>query len=278
MRQRNKTIVLIFFVVIGLAPAMQAQDLYTYEKSLEFANYLHQTGEYELAATEYKRLFFADKTNELVNTRLLDCFWNTTNYEKIIFYSRMMDSSQVMNNLKLRTYYLKSGFLVNPSAITMQSYNTLQISTSEKTYYTLSSKLLNKQWDAAKSYRSSCSDQLLQTYSPVFAQIEQTQFKKQWLAMSMSAVIPGSGKAYAGYWKDGLMSLVIIGVSAWQASRGFEQDGVKSAYGWIYAGVGMGFYLGNLYGTAKALNKKNNYLNDAIYHKTEHIFKTPYFY
>ena len=87
----------------------------------------------------------------------------------------------------------------------------------------------------------------------------------------MSMLIPGTGKMYAGYWKDGLVSLLMTSMMAWQAYRGFDQRGIKSGYGWVYTGLATGFYIGNLYGTVKAVRKFNTHFKHQTIHKIEKI-------
>jgi hypothetical protein len=91
--------------------------------------------------------------------------------------------------------------------------------------------------------------------------------------MGISAIIPGSGKIYSGYWKDGLFSLLVVSVTGIQAYRGFQKNGKNSTYGWIYLTVGTGFYVGNIYGSGKAAHKRNKTLNHSIIHKIEDLFQ-----
>jgi len=97
-------------------------------------------------------------------------------------------------------------------------------------------------------------------------QASRLPLKSPALALGMSVFVPGSGKIYAGQWKDGLFSLLFTGLSAWQAYRGFHKDGVSSFYGWLYSGISLGFYAGNLYGSYKAVSRYNYQLKHEVSH------------
>ena len=83
--------------------------------------------------------------------------------------------------------------------------------------------------------------------------------RSPFLAGTFSTLIPGMGKAYSGRWKDGLIALVFIGGTGFQAYRGFDKKGVKSVYGWIMGSLCVGFYMGNIYGSAKAAKVFNTH-------------------
>jgi TM2 domain-containing membrane protein YozV len=77
------------------------------------------------------------------------------------------------------------------------------------------------------------------------------------LAACLSAVVPGAGKAYAGRFRDGLYSLLTVGVTLWQSIDGFSDGGADSGRGWIYGTLSTGFYMGNVYGSAVAARIRN---------------------
>ena len=73
----------------------------------------------------------------------------------------------------------------------------------------------------------------------------------------MSAVIPGSGRIWLGHTWDGLFSLLTVALTAWVAVEGFQEGGVNSAQGWIFGALTVGFYAGNVYGSAVAARNMN---------------------
>jgi tetratricopeptide (TPR) repeat protein len=75
------------------------------------------------------------------------------------------------------------------------------------------------------------------------------------LAGTMSAVIPGSGQMYAEHYKDGLMAFVVNGLFIAGTIAAIDDDNYALAA--IVGGIGVPFYVGNIYGAANATRKWN---------------------
>jgi hypothetical protein len=96
--------------------------------------------------------------------------------------------------------------------------------------------------------------------------------KSPGLALAMSAIVPGTGKFYTHDYIDGIFSMLSIGVTGYQAIRGFQDKGTKSTYGWIYATVATGFYLGNVYGAFSSAKRYNKRQTDKLDQKVNAAF------
>jgi TolA-binding protein len=98
--------------------------------------------------------------------------------------------------------------------------------------------------------------------------------KSEVLAGSLSAILPGAGYAYAGDWATGAMSLAVNGAfiaATWTAlAQGLEAVGI------LAGGVGLPFYIGNIYGSVLAARKWNQAVKkkarDPIYSALEFVF------
>jgi TM2 domain-containing membrane protein YozV len=84
------------------------------------------------------------------------------------------------------------------------------------------------------------------------------------LAVALSALIPGTGKMYAGEAGDGLQSLILVGALAVLAATSFHADGVESWRGWLYASFGGLMYGGSLYGSAVSARRWNQKQEEAL--------------
>ena len=73
-----------------------------------------------------------------------------------------------------------------------------------------------------------------------------TSNKYPLLAASLSTIIPGTGRMYAGRFLDGLMGLWMVLLPG-TAAYGSLQDG-QSMKGNFFAGITLIFYLGEIYG------------------------------
>ena len=88
--------------------------------------------------------------------------------------------------------------------------------------------------------------------------------------MSLS-VIPGLGKVYAGDWKDGVVSALIVGSMGYESYVGFHARGTRSVFGWIFAGLTVGFYGGNIYGSYKSAQRYNLRMDNEIHDEVEKL-------
>jgi len=89
----------------------------------------------------------------------------------------------------------------------------------------------------------------------------------------MSAVVPGSGRIYAGRTGDGILSLLTVLLTGWQAAGGFMDDGSRSTRGWIYGAVCMGFHTGNVYGSAQAAQIYNREVDNRLKYRSSEVLR-----
>ena len=90
---------------------------------------------------------------------------------------------------------------------------------------------------------------------PLIGQYKNLPQKSEALAAILSAVIPGSGYVYAGHFGDGITAFLINGLWIAGAVTGIQAE--YYAIAGVLAGVGLPFYLGNIYGSANAAKKWN---------------------
>lgn len=88
--------------------------------------------------------------------------------------------------------------------------------------------------------------------------------KSMLLAGSLSALVPGVGKIYAGRKGNGLYTFLITSLLGAQAYEAYRKDGVKSARFIIYGSLFTSFYIGNIWGSALAVKVVKNERKDAI--------------
>jgi len=96
------------------------------------------------------------------------------------------------------------------------------------------------------------------------------KYKSPALAISLS-VIPGLGKVYTDDWKDGVVSALIVGSMGYESYVGFHARGTRSVFGWIFAGLTVGFYGGNIYGSYTSAIRYNRRLDNEIHDEAEKL-------
>jgi tetratricopeptide (TPR) repeat protein len=274
--KKKLLILLLLFKFIEIS----AQDLYDFENTKKFAEYLAKSGQFELATREFERLVFMVPQNDTLKTSLLSMYRRSGNIDEAIIRGKqlypeiynMSASSAVEYG---RILLLKSNF---KEAKTFWESNT-NISNPDKIILSATSDILQDNYKNANELLQSLKPEehkLAIDYKELASQAVAIKRKSPALAGVMSAIIPGTGRVYTKDWKDGIVSFFFVSTMAFQSYRGFVKSGVKSTRGWVYGGVGLGFYLGNIYGSvvsAKGYNKKSH---QGIRNKIENLFNSYY--
>lgn len=82
--------------------------------------------------------------------------------------------------------------------------------------------------------------------------------KSGFLAAAMSAVIPGTGKMYAGKTGEGVGALITNLILGWQFYDHYNLLGISSVRTIAYGALFSTFYLGNIYGSAISVRVLKN--------------------
>jgi len=266
---------LLSFVLLCLIFSIQAQNIHDLNHSKQFADFLYKTEQFQLAAEELERIVFLDPTDRNLKLKLIKSYRKANSYQQalnkfdILFKENLIELPPdfAEEYVKLLIFTKQDSTAYNYLSLN----KTLNPTTRQN--YQLATLLLQKKWDDSFQYamKYPVKDNTKNTNLHLLAfEAKQLKYKKPVVAGLMSAIIPGSGKAYTKNWKDAAISFIFVGVNAWQAYRGFDKYGSKSAYGWVFAGLSVGFYFGNIYGSVKSVKKYNKKLDDALYHKAEH--------
>ncbi len=251
--------VLISFLVAFHFTAAQS-DIYNYQNTVEYADYLFNSKEFDLASEEYERLLFL-KDSITFKYRLIRAYDLGGKDSHAI--KRVRDFYPNLTEVPSKVSKAYLTLLINNKAYPkvrnfLKKNNSLP--QSESLFYNASSNLLQTRWEVTYKLLKDTFQANLpfkKDYQTIAKEALEHPRKSPGLSLAMSTVVPGLGKIYSGRWKDGLVSLLFVGGTAWQGYRGFQEKGVKSVFGWIYSALGFGFYLGNLYGSYKAAENYN---------------------
>jgi tetratricopeptide (TPR) repeat protein len=265
-------IVLILFLLI---PAIcRSQNLYDLDHSRRYAEFLLSSKQHTLASEEYERLVFMDESNEGFKYNLIKSYRLLGDYTKGIdrIYS-FYTGSVITIPQNIATEFIKLELLTDSLSVVnkfLSQYPSL--TTDTKVIFISYTHLLNGDYREADLLLQNAiqNNQSIPTSLKTLSeQAINTKFKSPFVAAGFSAIIPGSGKFYTKNWSDGVMSLLFVAGNAWQAHRGFKEDGVKSVYGWVFASVSTSFYIGNIFGSAKSAklynSNKRNEIRNQIY-------------
>jgi len=270
-------IVIIIIVVICSGLSMQAQkDIFDKENTKKYADFLFQSNEYSMAAKEYERIIFLDTTDFNAKMKLIISYNKAGNYDRAVYKVNKLFPETLNMPTSIAKEYSISLIRQN-DLLSVRSFlnNYNKFNNHDKAFFALSVELFDQNWVKAREVAEQSKDIETLSFLQLASIANQTtdiKYKSPLISSGLSVIVPGLGKAYSGYWKDGLFSLLFTSIAAWQAYRGFNKNGTKSAYGWIYGGIALGFYTGNIYGSYKAANKYNETINHSIYHQIEEVY------
>ncbi|MBN1131972.1 MAG: hypothetical protein JXR52_12605 [Bacteroidales bacterium] len=271
---------LLLFLFVYTCNFCFAQDIFDFRHTLEFADYLYESGDFRYAAIEYNRAGFLQTLPVSSQVRLFQSYLYSDQFDEGIKKFVSMYPSKLSDCDTLDLIYGK--LLINGkhyNEIEWLSNHSQSIDRSQSLYLKVASDLLSGNWEHAILKRKELSEsQNLAPITLLLEEIENTRYKSPAIGMCLSAIVPGLGKAYAGYWEEGLFSLLTVSVFAWQSFRGFQRNGTSSVYGWAYATLSASFYIGNLYGSFKSARRKNYMVKQKIFKDAEHIFSNIYCY
>ncbi len=194
---------------------MVCQDLFDLGNSRKFGKYLFNTEQYEFASKEFERVVFLDPRDTSSVLFLVKCYRKTAQYDMGI-QAIKLHIDPITSNLQtpfadeyFKLLVLKDNY---HSALNFLENNSYLTEKSRKNYQ-LSTYILMKKWDEAV---------LLGNESPgINAKLKELaqegleiKYKSPALAMSLSAIIPGTGKMYTKNWKDGIITFLFVGGTA----------------------------------------------------------------
>jgi hypothetical protein len=275
--KKNSFLTVIILLFAGLA--CNSQDILDFGHTIVFANYLYKKGNFEHAIIEYQRAWLSGNLSVRSQTELFQSYLKTQKVGEGINLYRNKYPSLLANNDTLELLYGK--LLISSQSFNDLSYlleKSKSLSEEQSLFLSLSSDLIQQNWSNTFQNKSEILNySTLSNYYQIIHEINFINYKSPCLSIAMSAIVPGMGKVYSGYWKEGLTSFTIIFITAFQAYRGFSRYGSKP-YSWIYASLSASFYLSNLYGSYKAASRNNYEKRHRIKNEIEKAFDQMYTY
>lgn len=278
--QIPKFLFIIFFTttLLSFVAAEESIEYYAPENVRKFADFLYEQGDYLRAAGEYQRyLFYQPRKREEMRYRIALCYRFAGQTEQAIQNFQMLlrehpegrFTSQAYYQIGA-TYFLQDQFSQSARFLhetLPRITNTRQHAEAEQLIGL--SYLMQKQWSEAgeifKTLQGSEVTSVSQkavayhTYAEKGADLPT---RSPFLAGILSTIVPGTGRLYTGRFSDALTSLLIVGLTGWQAYDGFQRDGLSSAKGWTLGTLSGIFYVGNIYGSVISARVYNRHVTD----------------
>ncbi len=269
-------VALMVLIVIFPVKESRGQDIYDYNHSMVYGKFLMNTRQFELATEEFERLLFMNPFNDTIKQQLVHAYLLGRNYQAVILRTDSLFASPAQFPRPVALDYSRA-MVINGPAFRVNNFlnQNPNFSHHEKLFLILNSQLLSYQWnEAEETYNDWISGGVVTDlkYDALFREIHSAKYKKAGLALGMSAILPGSGKAYTGEWKDGLVALFFVAGSTIQAYRGYNLYGKKSTFFIAYTSLAATFYLGNLYGSFKSARKHNDKIRKQLHSRMADTF------
>lgn len=266
---RLKTSILLLIITWSVS----AQNAYDFEHSLKFGQYLYNTNQFNLASEEFERAVFFEPTDSLSNIMLFKTYSILNQKDKALasYINYSHDSMLTRMPNQYGTLYAK--LLIKTEAYDdCLNFIENNCCLTQKTQYYITTMLVQKNWEEAWQSANELSGNE-PNISPLLKLVEkskQTKYKKPFTGALFSAIIPGSGKIYAGSWQDGVIGFLMTSISGYLAYRAYDKYGYKNPYTWFTGAMAVGYYSGNVYGGYNAVKKYNFKKEDELVDETKH--------
>ncbi len=258
------SILLIFTPVFAMA-----QGSYDASHSKSFGDYLFNTGQYKIAAQEYERALFLKPGDTATHLKLFKSYCLQNSGEKALnsYFTLTKDTTLTNLGSGFADAYLQQ-LIRNGHYSKALRLSENGCCIEDKGRSLLAVHLMRADWDAAhqvvEDYKDFYNDKQFESLVHLSLKGSELRYKKKGLSALMSAIVPGSGKFYCGYWQDGLISLVMTGISGFMAYRSYDKYGINNAYTWISGVMAAGYYGGNIYGGYRSAKRYNERAEHAI--------------
>lgn len=265
----------VFLICTASVSTVLGQDLYDRSHTEQFALFLFQTRQYDLAAREYERLYILEQDQEprvemfvsyrlaglsdQGRTRIFDIYKDQPSRELFFELTKMQLISQRFDELVSSTKIQPN---LNQQEKTLIAYLPSVYLTKKAAKKYQTDEILTLQFDEHK----------WQSLNNNLKDFHNQKWKNPWLAGGLSALVPGAGRIYAGDWKNAIFSFLFVGMNAYQSYRGFRDNGISSPSGWIYGSIGLGFYIGNIYGAVWSTNRINEKKRSQYQRSVEQLY------
>ncbi|MBK8502180.1 MAG: hypothetical protein IPL46_08215 [Saprospiraceae bacterium] len=271
-------ILLSIYIAFGSLDPLSAQDLFSYESSKKFANYLFTKGEFDFAADEYERLLFLFPDQDSLLVRLSQSYRKLEKYEAANQLFSQFREADLRDGWVEGEYIATLLFQKNPDRYEEGVASLNHTPDEVKLRSRIEFAMLTRDWKKAarqlQDYQLTYS--WMNEYQKTVNNVQAFRAKKPWLAASYSAILPGSGKFYAKNAKEGITSFFFVTALGYQSYRAFKKRGAKTVTGWIYGGLSLGFYFGNIYGAQQSAKNYNRRKLETIYHEVDQTIYNRY--
>lgn len=256
--------------------AQNVEDNRLFSDNINFAQYLQSTQQFDNLVLHFHNIL---KINTLNTAQKDSIYWGLG----LAHYSqKQLDSSaKYLENVSEKsTIFNKSRFFASINWVHLGNLEKAEkvmpvCSTSDSLLFALYTfekaglALLKRDFAAYERLSPTIPDfyaiqEQKENRNKYYTDLKKVKKKSPFLAALMSAIIPGSGKIYAGKRGQGIASFLQSTVAGIQAYEGYKKGGIKSPRFIIYGGLFTVFYIGNIWGSSLSVKIKQQEMYDHI--------------
>lgn len=269
LNHRIRLMFRVAVVLIVLAAPCRALTIEA-EQQLDYAETLFNNQQYLKAAEEYQRFafFFKDHPkNRAARFRAGEAFLMARAPAQAIRILQTLVSENQNDALAMETFFLLAEChlqMNTPTQAVVQLNNVIALSDDpamdDRAYYRIGWIHLElADWEGARKAfgRVSATGRKrhgLDRLNEALSRADTLPAKSPGLAGTLS-IIPGGGQLYCHRYEDAIIAFALNAGFIWAASDAFNNE--QYGLGGLLSFVGLGFYIGNIYGAVNDAHKFN---------------------
>jgi hypothetical protein len=129
----------------------------------------------------------------------------------------------------------------------------------------LGEKLLKREFDNLEQYSDFSDYRLMKEYSQlkgIQSEYQDRKWKSPFVAGALSAVLPGSGKWYAGKKGEAFSSFFQVGLTGYMAYENYRNGGFRNPQFYLFGALFSAYYLGNIFGSTLSIHTENRLFDE----------------
>lgn len=249
-----------FLISLLCQPCFAQRMARPFWRDMAFAFYLQDQAQYQdviIALNEIPLSFLNDSQRDSVNYLKGWNYYNMKSLDSSAYYLSQVSRESIFflksrffgsyNNIYLRRYHKADSLLshISDDSVTteVKHFERAGIALLERDYQSFDNQ---EQGFTYARYALSAQERNFTSYKD---QLVHQKRKSPVLAGVMSAVLPGSGKIYAGKTYQGIASIFPIAALALLTNESYHKRGPRSAEFYIFGSMLTVFYVGNIWGS-----------------------------
>lgn len=262
----SKYLINLFLVVSPLFCYSQSSDIFNYENSLDYAEYLIESHQYSAALNELDRMIEAYPERDTLKEMYIKICYTDKRYQE----GESKVEQWFINEHKIVPYPVMVRY--NYLLLEQDDFAKFKAYTDTTTFFKqevqqhlrFNSALLLENWQQADVLlKGNEENEFTSINLGLLNEGRSIRYKSTFKGALYAALIPGMGKIYAKDTKDGVYSFFSVAIPAISAVRGFNKRGVESVYGWANLGLASFMYTGNIYGAVRSVRQYNKTKKEA---------------